>query len=313
MLDKLTECDERQFKALTGLSRGAFHKLLMMFTVCYEEIIQENYEKNKAQRQRKPGAGQKGRLNTSEKKLFFLLYYLKTYPTFDVLGYHFDLDRSKACTNVHSLFPVLLRTLDRLKVLPQRQFNRVEELQATFADIAELFIDATERPHCRPQEAQAQKEKFSGKSKRHTVKNTVIVNACKMILFLGYTIFGSKHDYSLFKTEFPPDQTWFKIFKLWVDLGYLGIKTDYEAVEINIPHKKPRKSKANPAPTLTDEQKEENRLISSIRVIVEHAIGGMKRFNALVAKFRNRKPDFVDDVAVSAAGLHNLMVALAMA
>ncbi|NJN98145.1 MAG: transposase [Anaerolineales bacterium] len=245
--------------------------------------------------------------------MFFLLYYLKTYPTFDVLGYHFDLDRSKACTNVHNLFPVLLRTLDGLKVLPQRQFNSLEDLQAAFADITELFIDATERPHCRPQEAQAQKEKFSGKSKRHTVKNTVITNAYRMILFLGYTIFGSKHDYGLFKSEFPPDQAWFKTFKLWVDLGYLGIKTDYEAVEINIPHKKPRKSKANPAPTLTDEQKEENRLISSIRVIVEHAIGGMKRFNALVAKFRNHKPDFVDDVAVAAAGLHNLIVSLALA
>jgi len=84
-------------------------------------------------------------------------------------------------------------------------------------------------------------------------------------------------------------------------------------IESNIPHKKPRKSKANPAPTLTDEQKEENRLSSSIRVIVEHAIGGMKRFNALVAKFRNRTSNFVDDVALSAAGLHNLIVSLAMA
>ena len=310
MLEKLTRCDERQFKALTGLSRAAFHKLLTMFTICYQEIIQEKYEKNKANRQRKPGAGQKGRLNTPEKKLFFLLYYLKTYPTFDVLGYHFDLDRSKACTNVHHLFPVLLKALDRLKVLPQRQFNSLEELHTTFADIAELFIDATERPHCRPQDEQAQKEKFSGKKKHHAVKNTVITNACKKILFLGYTIFGSKHDYGLLKTEFPPDQAWFQTFKLWVDLGYLGIKTDYEAVEINIPHKKPRKSKANPAPTLTDEQKEENRLMSKVRVIVEHAICGMKRFNALVAKFRNRKDNFVDDVAVSAAGLHNLMLSL---
>ncbi len=308
MLEKLSECDERQFKALTGLPRPAFDKLLTMFKVCYQEIIQENYVQNKAQRKRKPGAGQKGRLNTLDKKLFFLLYYLKTYPTFDVLGYHFGLDRSKACTNIHHLFPVLLKTLERLKVVPKRQFHSLEELHATFADIAELFIDATERPHCRPQEAQAQKEKFRGKKKQHTVKNTVITTTRKMVLFLGYTILGSKHDYSLFKTEFPTDQAWFKTFKLWVDLGYLGIKTDYEAVEINIPHKKPRKSKANPTPTLSDEQKEENRRISQIRVIVEHAICGMKRFNVLVAKFRNHKPNFVDDVAVSAAALHNLIL-----
>jgi hypothetical protein len=310
MLKKLGRCDERQFKALTGLSRAAFRKLLTVFMVCYQEIIQENYEQNKAQRKRMPGAGQKGRLNTLEKKLFFILYYLKTYPTFDVLGYHFALDRSKACTNVHHLFPVLLKALDRLKVLPKRQFNRVEELQAAFAGITELFIDATERPHCRPQNEQAQREKFSGKKKQHSVKNTVIATACKMILFLGYTIFGSKHDYSLFKAEFSPDQPWFETFRLWVDLGYLGIKTDYEAVEINIPHKKPRKSKANPATALTDEQKEENRRMSKVRVVVENAICGMKRFNVLVAKFRNRKNYLVDDVVVLAAGLHNLMLSL---
>lgn len=310
MLEKFTHCDERQFKALTGLSGTAFHKVLAVFIVCYQEIIQENYEHNKMKRQRKPGAGQKGRLNTLEKKLFFILYYLKTYPTFDVLGYHFDLDRSKACTNVHHLFPVLLKALGRLKVLPKRQFENVEELQAAFAGITELFIDATERPQCRPTYEPAQKQKFSGKRKQHTVKNTIIATACKMILFLGYTIFGSKHDYSLFKAEFSPDQAWFETFKLWVDLGYLGIKTDYEAVEINIPHKKPRKSKANPAPTLTDDQKQENRLMSQIRVVVENAICGMKRFNVLVAKFRNRKNNLVDDVAVLAAGLHNLMLSL---
>ena len=310
MLEKFARCDDRQFKALTGLSRQAFDKLLAVFMVCYQEMIQQNYEQHKDKRKRKPGAGQKGRLNTLEKKLFFGLYYLKTYPTFDVLGYHFDLDRSKACTNVHQLFPVLLKALDRLQILPKRQFSSVDELQAAFAGIAELFIDATERPHCRPQNEQAQKEKFSGKKRQHSVKNTVIATTGKMILFLGYTIFGSKHDYSLFKTEFAPDQAWFETFKLWVDLGYLGIKSDYQAVEIHIPHKKPRKSKANPAPTLTEAQKEENRLMSKVRVVVEHAICGLKRFNVLVAKFRNRKSHLVDDVVLLAAGLHNLMLSL---
>ncbi|MEN8252635.1 MAG: transposase family protein [Patescibacteria group bacterium] len=310
MFDKLASCDERQFKALTGLSRVTFKKILVVFSVCYAEMVQENYEKNKAERQRKPGAGQKGRLNTMEKKLFFILYYLKVYPTYDVLGYHFGLDRSKACTNVHYLHPVLLKALDHLDVLPKRRFNSVEELQQAFEGIAELFIDATERPHCRPKDSQAQKEKYSGKKKQHTVKNTVIANAGKMILFLGYTIFGSKHDYALFKTEFDLDQDWFELFKLWVDLGYLGFKKEYEAIEINIPHKKPRKSKNNPSPSLTDEQKEENREMSKVRVVVENAIGGMKRFNILTTKFRNRKDNFVDDVAVLSAGLHNLTLSL---
>jgi hypothetical protein len=307
---ELAEMDERRFKALTGLSKQEFHKLLPTFAESHTEIQQENYAKNKTKRQRRPGAGQKGRLDTMRKKLFFVLYYLKNYPTFDTLGDRFALDRSKACTNAHKLTPVLCRALDKLGVLPQRKFNSVEEMEAVLAHIEELFIDATERPHQRPQDDHEQREKYSGKKKQHTVKNTVISNARRVILFLGYTACGHQHDYGLFKSEFPPELDWFKAFKVWVDLGYVGFQGDYAALEINIPHKKPRKSKTNPDPQLTTEQKEENRHVSSIRVVVEHAIGGLKRFNILVAKFRNRTADFDDDVALVSAGLWNWKLSL---
>jgi hypothetical protein len=129
-----------------------------------------------------------------------------------------------------------------------------------------------------------------------------------MILFLGYTVAGSQHDYSLFKQEFDPALNWFERFKIWLDLGYLGIKTDYQALEISIPHKKPRKSKANPGPSLTSEQKSENQQISRRRIVVEHAICRMKRFRSVTAVFRNRKENFVDDVAVITAALSNWML-----
>jgi len=129
-----------------------------------------------------------------------------------------------------------------------------------------------------------------------------------MILFLGYTVAGSQHDYSLFKQEFDPELNWFELFKLWLDLGYLGIKTDYLALEINIPHKKPRKSKANPGPSLTPEQKAENQQVSRRRIVVEHAICRMKRFRIVTAVFRNRKENFVDDVAAITAALSNWML-----
>ena len=129
-----------------------------------------------------------------------------------------------------------------------------------------------------------------------------------MILFLGYTVAGSQHDYSLFKQEFDPELNWFELFKLWLDLGYLGIKTDYQALEINIPHKKPRKSKASPNPSLTPEQKAENQQVSRRRIVVEHAICRMKRFRIVTAVFRNRKENFVDDVALITAALSNWML-----
>lgn len=133
----------------------------------------------------------------------------------------------------------------------------------------------------------------------------------KWILFLGDTVAGSIHEYTQFKQEFPVDgqmgdlEKWFEAWVLWLDLGYLGTQKTSVAQEINMPHNKPRKSKNNPSPALTDEQKAENREISRIRVVVEHAIRGLKRFNIMTHRFRNRLKDFVDTAALLAAGLWN--------
>ena len=305
--------NDRQFRALTGMTRHEFDQLLPVFTESYQALRQEAYENVKENRHRRPGGGPKGKLVTMGQKLFFILIYWKVYPSYDVLGFMFDMDHSKACTNVQALWPVLKRTLETQEVLPARQFTTFEELRAAFADISELFIDATERPQARPQDDTKQRQAYSGKKKRHTAKNTIIATACKWILFLGYTVAGSVHDYRRLKEEFAlPEEEgddalakWFEDFILWLDLGYLGAQKTYAAKAINMPHKKPRTSKANPNPSLTAEQKADNRHISQRRVIVEQAIGGLKRFGILMQTFRNRMHNFVDEAAVIGAGLWN--------
>jgi len=128
----------------------------------------------------------------------------------------------------------------------------------------------------------------------------------KFIVFLGRTFSGHNHDYTMLKHEFPPDVDWFRDIHVRVDLGYQGIQSDYKSDQIDIPHKKPRKSKKNPHPELSAEQKAVNKALSQVRILVEHAIGGMKRFNILVHSFRNRKEHFEDDVIGVCAGLWNL-------
>ena len=155
--------DERQFKALTGLSPQEFQQVLPVFTMSYQELQQERYAAKQTTRQRQPGAGQKGKLPTMSLKLLFILYYWKVYPTYDVLGAQFGLDRSKACTNVHALWPVLERTLAALGVLPSRSFSSVEEFHAACGEIHDLLIDATERERVRPQDDEAQRHTYSGK------------------------------------------------------------------------------------------------------------------------------------------------------
>ena len=128
----------------------------------------------------------------------------------------------------------------------------------------------------------------------------------KWMVFVGRTFSGHHHDYSMLKQELPPDLDWFVDLEVWVDLGYQGIQSDYAGEMIEIPHKKPRKSKTNPDSKLTVEQRAENRAVSQIRIFIEHAIGGMKRFGILVQRFRNRKENFEDDSVGICAGLWNL-------
>ena len=68
----------------------------------------------------------------------------------------------------------------------------------------------------------------------------------KVILYLGQTFTGRNHDYSMLKQEFPPDQDWFIDIDVLVDLAYLGMAKAYRSENIQLPHKKPRKSKKNP-------------------------------------------------------------------
>ncbi|MDQ7089079.1 MAG: transposase family protein [Methylococcales bacterium] len=122
---------------------------------------------------------------------------------------------------------------------------------------------------------------------------------------MGVSFPGKNHDYGMFKKEFNPELNWFSNFNIFIDLGYLGFNNEYKTNSVNIPHKKPNKSKHNPNPTLTEKQKKENKEMSRERVIVEHVIGGMKRYRCLVDKFRNKKEGVKDLFSFLAAILWN--------
>jgi DDE superfamily endonuclease len=130
----------------------------------------------------------------------------------------------------------------------------------------------------------------------------------QFIIFLGRTFSGHNHDSIMLKQEFPPELDWFADLNVRVDLGYLGIKSDYHGDRIDIPTKKPRKRQKNPDPQLSDEQKATNTALSRVRIFIEHALGGMKRYTILVHTFRNRIENFEDDVIGVCAGLWNLVL-----
>jgi hypothetical protein len=103
----------------------------------------------------------------------------------------------------------------------------------------------------------------------------------------------------MFQVEFPPEQPWFEHFRLRVDLGFLGLAHDYVCKELLIPHKKPRKQE------LTAEQKAENKVLASQRIVVEHAHAGLKRYRILADRLRMHNFVLYDVVLGVCAGLWN--------
>jgi hypothetical protein len=157
--------DERQMKALTGLSSDQFDHLLPVFSEIYRATQQHTYAAGVASgtRRRHPGGGSKGKLPTMAEKLLFVLYYYKTYPTFDVLGTQFAMARSKAHENLHKLSPILYDTLVHLDLMPHREFTTPEEFKAALQGVDRLLIDATERAYHRSTDEAKQRAHYSGK------------------------------------------------------------------------------------------------------------------------------------------------------
>ncbi len=157
--------DDRQMQALTGLSQAQFDQLLSVFSALYQATQQNTYDAGveSGTRRRKPGGGSKGKLPTMADKLLFVLYYYKTYPTFDVLGTQFDMARSKAHENLHKFSPILYNTLVHLELMPYRELGTPDDLKAALNGLDRLIIDATERAYHRSQEDAKQREHYSGR------------------------------------------------------------------------------------------------------------------------------------------------------
>src|SRR4051812_19808492 len=247
--------------------------------------------KDRPGRKRKPGAGRKHALPLADRLLMLLIYY-RTYTTHALLGFLFGVDDSAVCRNINPLQPLLAGIFR----IPERRVVLDPE------DIRELFFDATERPTRRP--GVGQREFYSGKKKRHTIKTQVVVvrrtkppgpgaePRTVRIAAVCPSVPGKMHDKKLYdrsRVVAPPAA------RRMGDTAYIG-------TPLEVPTRKPRGGK------LTDGQKEENRRISRRRVVAEHGIGKMRVWRVAAERYRNpvgRHTLIMKNVA----GLHNLMYA----
>lgn len=277
-------------KALTGLTPPEFQALLPTF--------ERSLLAHRAGKGLHAGLGRPHTLKTVARKLFFILFYAKCYPTFDMAAFIFDADRHRVHDWTKELLAALELALKRKIVLPERKLGSPEEFFQRFPGVKEVWIDGTERPVRRVKNKAKQQRQYSGKKKRHTVKNLIVSDKKKRILALTKTTAGKQHDYREFKDKGMAHGLPATV-RTWVDTGFQGIRKDFPELTVRMPW---RASRGHP---LTAVQKIKNRQMSRKRILVEHAIGGMKRFRSVTDVFRNHADAFADKLMLVSAGLWN--------
>src|SRR5258708_34522044 len=167
---------DRLMRATTSLTVFEFEDLAQRFDVVWSTMRAAKTAAG-TPRQRQPGGGRKGCLVSAEQKLFFILLYYKSYPTQDVMGLFFGITQGQVSEWVRQLTAVVSQIIPLQR--PARQARQLAEMLAEHPELLEVIIDGTDRRVPRPQHRGKQKRFYSGRKKRHAVKNVIIVGRHK--------------------------------------------------------------------------------------------------------------------------------------
>ena len=285
------------FRSFTGLEVSEFDSLYGMVESGYDE-----FERRRLSRpDRKKDVGEGGRpfkLGLRDRLLMLLIYY-RLCITLGLTQFLFYLDLSNVWRDIRYL-ELLVRECTPLpeKIYEKtRRARTVEEVEEYFPGF-KAFIDATEQEIPRPKNRQKRKTHYSGKKKRHTVKTQLTVNKDGLIVHKTNHARGRRHDYDIFKQSHPklPEGV-----RPGTDLGYYGIQNDFSELNPIIPFKREKRKE------LTEGQKRFNRKLSKARVVVEHTISRMKKFNVFGQEYRNRLR-YYDRMTDIVSGLINMRI-----
>lgn len=144
-------------KSATGLNVKDFEYLAPVFKEEWDIYISK-YTFEGQIRIRKRTVKKNSTFKCVEDMLIFILYDYRHNPTQEFMGLHFELTQPKVAMWIRVLEPILLKSLGSLKLLPERES---EKLNAHLIESVTILLDGSERPINRPK--YDQKEYYSGK------------------------------------------------------------------------------------------------------------------------------------------------------
>lgn len=268
--------DDKNFKLHTGLTKQTFFKMLDYLTIQFDKC-HENGSNN--------GIGITCRF-------VLAITYWRDYRPMRQMGLDYDVSKSTVCDSVKWV---------ELKLSEWKEIN-LEDIKTEIKKAEEKGIivdsvigDVEEQPIERP--TINQEESYSGKKKRHTTKNQIIITKNGKRILNYHNAIGKTHDYQMLKdSNILPILEEMNIGGMF-DSGYQGVQNELSGAII--PYKKSKNHE------LTDEEKKHNTELSKKRIKVEHVNRELKIFRIMKETYRNHMNRYNTKVMIM-CGIYNM-------
>ena len=289
------------FQSMTGLRLAEFDAVLTALLPRYQEAEVARLHQpttRRPVRQRAIGAGNRFALEVRD-QLLLTVVWLRVYPTYPVLGYLFGISTGAVEQTLPRLLPLLealgqasmkraLAALDdparRLRRRSRRQLDDVLRDVPALAVVIDTFEQRVQRPQGSTKDGTRVADGFySGKKKQHTLKTQVAVDEeTGRLVDVPDSVPGPTSDLTVLKDSgllgrLPPDVGGLG------DKAYIGGDTLVPGVAVATPRRKPRNQPRPP------EDVAYNTAFARQRIVVEHSIGRLRRFQALSQTDRHHR------------------------
>jgi hypothetical protein len=307
------------FLSVTGMNLHQFQTRLPQFEQATEQLERRRKKRVVVTgKKRLPGIGGGAQFaNSLPDRLLMLLFYYRLYLTQEFMTLLFKAqDKSLISRSIQLMRPVFESVLTvpeqarrRILCLAEKEQRRrkkrigsLEEFHKAYPELS-FIIDDVEQPKRQPKKPQKRKSDYSGKKKRHPLKQLVMGTPCGIILDQSPSTGGRPHDFKLFKDDHAARgiSHQFKDYRVTIygDSGFDGMGAMGLPVTVRLNEKGRRNH------PLSGEQKKLNRLRSATRIKIEHPFTRRKKYQIGADIYGNRDEDY-DQTMNIVGGLVNL-------
>ena len=286
------------FRHLTGITLALFDPMLPDLRLAFS--AQRRRRLDRSDRQRAFGGGDDFDLEPDDPFLL-TIFWLRHYPTQEVLGYLFGVSDSTARRAIDRCLPLLEKAGRDTMRMPDPGRGRRKDLSRLLKDTPDVavLIDTFEQPVQRPKKRQ--KRFYSGKKKRHTLKSQVAVDEeTGAIVDVAESVPGPTADIKVLEKSKLLGRLPRGVGGVG-DLAYVGIEALHPEGLGATGRRKPRGQPRSLA------DRRYNKAFSRRRIRVEHGIGRLRRYQAVTQTDRHFRKGHTARVR-AVAGLVNRML-----